>query len=186
MDATSNSPETSQSHHIVFDDWSLIEEDGSARVSWTEAEGIQLLTLFPTQTSVYVHYFVLVCVVKELPPEPWPITVAGLPLFITDDANEVPFDAGKPGWGERALQHLDAQTDSTEEIVKAIWEYFAQIPKLETVSAITCVAGILLVEYKQGEDLVTKDLPTTIAGLHIRYVRVEPGATIDKASRSRL
>lgn len=42
-----------------------------------------LLNLFPKTTNVTVIGPMLVIVVQELPKKPWPLTVAGLPLYIT-------------------------------------------------------------------------------------------------------
>jgi len=124
---TRTSPESArskiQSRHIIFEDWSLVE-NGIASDP-TDAGGLTLLNLFPTQTSVFVHVFVLVCYVTQPPPKPWPITVAGLPVFITDNKDELPFDFGKVGWGDHALQHLDARSGLTREITQSIFGHFA-------------------------------------------------------------
>jgi len=158
------------SRHIIFDDWSLVD-NGIARDP-TYEEGLRLIKLFPTQTSVFVHVFVLVCYVTHLPPKPWPITVAGLPVFISDNKDELPFDFGKVGWGEHALQQLDARSGLTHEIINSIFEHLAQILEPGILTAITWSEEILFVEYK-GDVLNTKRLPRTIASLRIGYVRAK-------------
>ncbi|KAI9767362.1 MAG: hypothetical protein M1840_005772 [Geoglossum simile] len=110
------------SRHIVFD-FSLVE-DGQPRPPRTETERVLLSNLFPTQYSVGVYGFFLIVRVRKLPPKPWPLTVAGLPFYITTDEWEYPWVRGKFGRGPKVLKHLDARYKITKEIFNAAIRYF--------------------------------------------------------------
>lgn len=92
-DADDLSPETDLAETIkssrrVIYDWSLLDErDRLPRTPSTE-EFHQLFKLFPKTLSVAVIGPMLHIVVQDISAKPWPLTVAGLPLFLTNDENE--------------------------------------------------------------------------------------------------
>jgi len=61
----------------------------------TEAEVRELQSHFKTLRSVGFQHPFLVLVVDILPPQPWPVIIADVPLWITSSANEPPFDMGQ-------------------------------------------------------------------------------------------
>lgn len=81
------SPEMSKviasSSRIRFESFSLME-DGVARLP-NEEETNLIFSAFPTATAVGVYPPMVVIRFQHLPPKPWPLTVAGLPAFLTTD-----------------------------------------------------------------------------------------------------
>ena len=61
------------------------------------------MALFPTcyKLSFAPPFLLLAC--TKLPPKPWPVTVAGMPLYLTTDAEESPLDMGLGGRGPKAF-----------------------------------------------------------------------------------
>ena len=78
----------------------------------------QILPLFPTsfKLSFSPPYMIIAC--TKLPVKPWPVTVAGMPLYLTTDADDAPLDLGRSCTGPKV----------TIEANVAIW----QTPDLET------------------------------------------------------
>jgi hypothetical protein len=64
----------------------------------TEDEFRVLRDLFPMQTGVGVVGPFLVIYVQVLPPKPWPVSVAGLPLLHSKEYVQ-PSVGGRNGWG---------------------------------------------------------------------------------------
>lgn len=60
-----------------------------------------IMDLFPTSFKVSLTSVFLVVVCKELPAKPWPVTVAGLPLYLTTDTDAEPMDCGLTGRGPK-------------------------------------------------------------------------------------
>src|SRR3984885_3851074 len=112
----------STSRHILFD-FTLIE-DGMPRCPRTEEEWNVLQNLFPTTYSVSLHGLFLIIRVRTLPPKPWPLSVAGLPFYITTNEWNYPWVRGEYGRGGRILEDLNAQRCVTDEIFDAVTSYF--------------------------------------------------------------
>jgi hypothetical protein len=55
-----------------------------------------------TELGIMGSFFVLY--VDKLPPAPWPVTVAGLPLFIATGRLQVPWE---PGWKGSLILRLE-------------------------------------------------------------------------------
>ena len=89
-------------NHIVFD-FTLIER-GLPRMPKGDELSI-LGTLFPTQFALTVVPPMLTIHVRMLPPKPWPLTVTGLPLYLTTGEWNTRYDHGRPGAGPKALTH---------------------------------------------------------------------------------
>ena len=64
------------------------------QVSPNQDQVNEIWALFPTCYAVGHLPPFLVIRVQELPPKPWPISVAGLPLFLTESLDEQPLDWG--------------------------------------------------------------------------------------------
>ncbi|KAL8691389.1 MAG: hypothetical protein Q9218_003383 [Villophora microphyllina] len=67
----------------------------------TNEQRQQIKALFPTCFGVGVFPPFLVVRCQDLPPKPWPVTVAGLPLWITSDPDERPMDYGVTAQGPK-------------------------------------------------------------------------------------
>lgn len=74
------------------------------------------MELFPTcfRLSFTPPYLVIAC--SELPPKPWPVTVAGMPLYLTTDAECSPMDLGLSASGPKASVEASIQRWQTPEI----------------------------------------------------------------------
>ncbi|KAI9775992.1 MAG: hypothetical protein M1839_000691, partial [Geoglossum umbratile] len=153
------------SRHIVFD-FSLVE-DGQPRPPRTETERALLWNLFPTQYSVGVHGLFLIVRVRELPPKPWPLTVAGLPFYITTGEWDYPWVRGKFGRGLKVLEHLDARHKITKEIFDTATCYFDTQTNVRII-AIRWTIGSWRMVIPDGTSL--DNLPRVLAGNPCGYV----------------
>lgn len=66
-----------------------------------------LLKLFPQTFSTEVLPPYLMIRVRTMPPKPWPLKVAGLPVLFSTEEIAVSFDRGRLGGGPKALAGLD-------------------------------------------------------------------------------
>ena len=59
------------------------------------------MSLFPTcfKLSFAPPFLILAC--RKLPAKPWPVTVAGMPLYLTTDGEASPMDCGRTGRGPK-------------------------------------------------------------------------------------
>nr|AGN71621.1 hypothetical protein 2379 [Monascus pilosus] len=81
--------------------------------------------LFPAYSGAAVLGPFLVIYVKELPPKPWPLSVAGLPLFLTTEDFKVPWTIGTAGNVRHSvLDHLDARETSDRSLYEAVISFF--------------------------------------------------------------
>ncbi|KAL8705974.1 MAG: hypothetical protein Q9201_000968, partial [Fulgogasparrea decipioides] len=82
-------------------------QDGK-QVQPTPEQRAQIMALFPTcfGFSFAPPFLVIRC--NTLPPKPWPVTVAGLPLYLTNDPNEQPMDIGVTAQGPKLS--IEAET----------------------------------------------------------------------------
>jgi hypothetical protein len=60
-----------------------------------------IMSLFPTCISVTFSPPFLIVVCTKLPIKPWPVTVAGLPLYLTADHDASPINLGKNSRGPK-------------------------------------------------------------------------------------
>lgn len=96
-----------QTRHLVLD-FTLVDEHGMSR-NPTMDEFEKLNSVLPPNLGKGVIGGFLVVHFVELPPKPWPISVAGLPHFMTTDMFVIPWSMG-PGRPHRhELEHLDAR-----------------------------------------------------------------------------
>lgn len=77
--------------HVQLD-FDLLK-DGEPRIP-SKAQYDEIFKLFPTayKLSFAPPFLVIVC--KTLPSKPWPVTVASMPLFLTDKENVEPMEIG--------------------------------------------------------------------------------------------
>lgn len=53
-----------------------------------------ILDLFPTAFNLSIQTPLIVVACLQLPPKPWPLTVAGMPIYLTTDSNANPLKLG--------------------------------------------------------------------------------------------
>ena len=155
----------STSRHILFD-FTLVE-DGMPRCPRTEEEWNVLLNLFPTTYSVGLHGLFLIFRVRRLPPKPWPLSVAGLPFYITTDEWNSPWIRGRHGLGGKILEDLNAQHRVTDEIFDAVTSYFDTHTNVK-ITAVRWSIGYWRITVPDGT-LIQK-LPMVIARTFCGYV----------------
>lgn len=155
----------STSRHILFD-FTLVE-DGMPRCPRTEEEWNVLQNLFPTTYSVSLHGLFLIIRVRRLPPKPWPLSVAGLPFYITTNEWSSPWIRGEYGRGGRILEDLNAQHRVTDEIFDAVTSYFDTHTNVK-ITAVRWSIGSWRITVPDGT-LVQK-LPMVVARTPCGYV----------------
>jgi hypothetical protein len=112
----------SASRHLVFDSFSLKASDGTMRHP-TTAESDMIMALFPTTFSVGFLPPVLIIRCVNLPPKPWPVTVAGVPAWFTSDEDTYPVPLGMTGLKGKALADYALplwKTPTTSEFTKVL------------------------------------------------------------------
>lgn len=77
--------------HVKFE--FNLYQDG-VQINPTKEQANAILDLFPTATKLSLHNPFIIVTCKQLPPKPWPLTVAGMPLYLTTDANTIPLKLG--------------------------------------------------------------------------------------------
>jgi hypothetical protein len=155
----------STSRHILFD-FTLVK-DGIPRCPRTEKEWNALLNLFPTTYSVGFHSLFLIIRVRRLPPKPWPLSVAGLPFYITTNKWDDPWVRGEYGRGGRILEDLDARHCVTDEIFDAVTSYFDSHTDVK-ITAVRWSIGSWRITVPDGT-LVQK-LPMVVARTPCGYI----------------
>lgn len=53
-----------------------------------------ILDLFPTAFNLSIQNPLIVVTCLQLPPKPWPLTIAEMPLYLTTDSNTIPLKLG--------------------------------------------------------------------------------------------
>ena len=76
--------------------FTLLDQHGLPRQP-TAAERLALGHLFPGHRGLFVFGPFLVVTMETLPRDPWPMRIAGLPLYLTCLEFEVPWDLGTLG-----------------------------------------------------------------------------------------
>lgn len=153
------------SRHVVFD-FTLVE-NGMPRSPRTQDEWTVLENLFPTQYSIGVHGLFLIVRVRKLPPKPWPLSVAGLPFYITTNEWDYPWVRGEFGRGPKVLEHLDARHNVTQEIFDAATSYYDTQTDIK-ITAIRWSIGSWRVTVPDG--IILSSLPRLLAHTPCSYV----------------
>jgi hypothetical protein len=114
----------STSKRVEFDSFSLVD-NGKDRLPKSQEEYRLLWKAFPTALSIGVFPPLVVVRFQMLPPKPWPLTVAGLPVAFTTKENTVGFEYGRLGGSpKKALHNYDASDHVTRELFEAAIAYF--------------------------------------------------------------
>lgn len=83
-----------------------------------------ILDLFPTAFNLSLQNPFIVVTCKKLPPKPWPLTVAGMPLYLTTDPNTTPLKLGLGARGPKLeIDHLIRRYENpTLQTFKTVFE----------------------------------------------------------------
>lgn len=102
-------------------------DNGKDRLPASRDEINLILKAFPTALSVGVFPPVVVVRFPDLPPKPWPLTVAGFPVVFTTKENTIGFEYGRLGGSsKKALNDYDAWQYVTKELFGAAIASFEQ------------------------------------------------------------
>ena len=130
-----------------------------------------IMSLFPTcfKLSFSPPFLVVAC--TKLPAKPWPVTVAGLPLYLTSDGEAFPMDPGISSRGPKA--HVDATITRWQTPDLAIFQKLftlldsldAQIHRLQWIGW-----SFLALGAKEPFADWRHRLPCQINGIYVGYI----------------
>ena len=126
MTAAPESPVLPVSRHILLEGYLLIK-DKTRPPRVPSNEEIKLICEMFHETyevSVNVSYLIIRC--HKLPKKPWPLTIGGMPLWITSDATETPEIESRGGRAPPIMEHLPFSTiaSPTGQHFNSIAQYF--------------------------------------------------------------
>lgn len=164
--------------HIKFD-FELLDTDHLPRFP-THEESETLKDLFPTQFGVSVVGPFLQFLVRELPPHPWPATVAGLPAYLSTEPTTLPWQIGRPGPPRKKdLCQYDAKRTITKEMYLAIIEYFET--RAISIGEVMWFFGCLRIRVPEATDI--NCLPGTLCQVATFYLTDTIQSPTDAAFR---
>lgn len=117
-----------KSRHMILKDFPLIlDKTGPPRIP--SIEMIKLIgQIFDGvfEVSINATYMIVRC--RALPQRPWPITLGGIPLWITDSETDTPLAGGKAGRSPPILQDLRLSKVAcpSGEVFSTIAQYFTE------------------------------------------------------------
>lgn len=141
-----------------------------------------IMALFPTCTKLQFCPPFMAIVCSTLPPKPWPVTVAGIPVFFTSEPDQLPMDIGITSHGPKVTIDVNVQRWVTPGLTafKEIFKMFnlmkANIHELHWIGW-----GFIALGATPPEDWRSQ-LPPMINKIRIGYVWGEQIGT-DKAVR---
>ena len=140
----------------------------------------ELKNFFPTTFAVEIIPPVLIIRVRVLPPKPWPMTVAGLPLRLTTDPEDGCFERGMTGRGGKALIDVDLRQDQfTAQILESAVRLFTDNLKV-AVTWVFWLGASWIITVPAGTD--RKILPGTIGHHLCHYQWASPSANNGEAA----
>lgn len=153
-------------HFPLFDlGFSLVRD--SRAICPTRDQWILLETAFPTSTSIGVLSGMLTVQYESLPPKPWPVVMAGLPVYITTEEFAWPLRPQRYGGPKRIMSAHDARSGPSAEVFQLAIDYFEK----ELNVAIVCILNLLgqwIITIP--EDATLSDLPCMIAKSPCSYL----------------
>ena len=157
-------------HAFHVDPGFSLVHDGEPRFP-SEDEQKFIFDLFPSCTCLTTRPPFLIVCCQRLPPKPWPVTLAGLPLYLTSDPDAEPRDIGNLGLGPGLT--VDAKIHRTLlpgletfiQIFSALDEYDTKTTKLQWVSGI-----FLAMTKSKPKDGWRLKYPKAVNGVIIGYV----------------
>ena len=99
LPVTSQPPNTFEYESSVFQSTTHVElgfslyHDG-IQINPNKEQANAILDLFPTAFNLSIQNPLIVVTCLQLPPKPWPLTVAGMPLYLTTDSKTIPLKLG--------------------------------------------------------------------------------------------
>ena len=130
----------------------------------------KIMSLFPNCKSVKAMLSFLVVACKTLPPRPWPLTVAGLPLYLTTENNE-PLDLGLRMRGPKTRLDVEIRLWKTPEkatFVK-IFEFFDSLEA--PIQQIRWMGwGMLIFAAEAPNETSKSKLPCFINDIYVGYI----------------
>ena len=129
------------------------------------------MEVFPTSFKVSLTSAFLVVVCKILPAKPWPVTVAGLPLYLTTDANAEPMDCGLTARGPKLWVNSNITRWQTPSL-QAFQQVFDLLDSLNAnIDRIQWIGSSFLALAAQAPDADWRTrLPFLINKIRIGYI----------------
>ncbi|KAL8839278.1 MAG: hypothetical protein Q9170_001795 [Blastenia crenularia] len=131
---------------------------------------IAIRNLFPTAYNISLQTPFIVVTCHELPQKPWPVTVAGLALFLTTDRHKLAMDCGQTSFGPAITVDATIDADRTpglgvfEKVFKMFKDIQAPMNRLQWYLGF----WIALATNEPFLDW-QKRLPTRVNGVRIMY-----------------
>lgn len=168
QDTTIIAPAAFQSKNVELS-FRLINEDGIFQSGLTDDEWNELKAVFsafdPFEIAVWPP--VLIVRVQSLPPKPWPLSVAGLPLKFTTHDTDSCFKSGKIGGTNGALPLPDLRRTRFEaEMLDQVVDYLLDDLEIN-VKRVTWFGSCWRITISDDTDLAT--LPRTFFHVLAEY-----------------
>ena len=126
-----------------------------------------LLTAFPGATGIGGNMGFLTVVYDTLPPKPWPVALAGLPVHISTEHFAQPLPLKRPGGHKRIFGEIDARGGASKVLFTDIINYFRD----ELNVSIQAIANIAVRwEIRVPDDTILSNLPCMIAKTLATYI----------------
>ena len=154
--------------HIILD--FTLFKDGIQH-SPSEAQVDVIMDLFPTSYKLSFALPFLIVVCKTLPAKPWPVSVAGLPLFLTTDPDASPMDYGQSSHGPKQTikNVIDLDKMPGTDVINSLFQMFdslnAKIHRIQWVAW-----GFLAIAKEEPYTDWKRRLPGMINKIRIGYI----------------
>ncbi|KAK3168195.1 hypothetical protein OEA41_004641 [Lepraria neglecta] len=145
-----------------------------------------IMALFPTCFKVTASPPFLVVRCETLPPRPWPVTVAGLPLFLTTSKDQEPLNLGARARGPKInikgeiIRWKTPEMQTFIEIFEALKGIGAEVERVQWIGW----AFLVLAAQEPDKDWKSR-LPSTINNIYVGYIFGEVAVT-EHALRTKL
>ena len=160
-------------------DFRLVDANGFTR-NPTSDESQVLFNLFPETVGAGVCGPFLWVTVRKMPSHPWPVSVAGLPLYVSTLDFEIPWRTGGPGNPHfSVLESLDSRSTINEELYYAVVDFFDS--RSIEIYQVTWTLGGWQIEVNANVDKGL--LPARICQSLVGYLIHDPETGIEAALR---
>ena len=172
-----------QTAHITLD-FSLCR-DGEVLIFSLEQAKV-IMGLFPTSYEVVSQPPFIIVRCQQLPPRPWPVTIAGLPLFLTTDKHAEPMNIGRESGGPlcQVQSAMSKWKTPSLEVFKSLFGFFDNLQaKIQEIRWL----GWCLLVLGDGEPFPDwkKRLPRRINNIRVGYI-FEPHLMLERALRTQM
>lgn len=139
-----------------------------------------MFNLFPETVGAGVCGPFLWVTVRKKPSQPWPVSVAGLPLYVSTLDFEIPWRTGGPGNPHfSVLESLDSRSTINEELYYAVVDFFDS--RSIEIYQVTWTLGAWQIEVNANVDKGL--LPARICQSLVGYLIHDPETGIEAALR---